>query len=131
MNNRAEFTSQFAYHLKGYVAMMLGVGRAFRVEQTLLRAFDRYVIQKNHTGHLTQELVVSFTYASSNLSPTQYRKRHHVIRCFAQYLRMFEPSTEAVEPIIFSAYISRYIAHIYTPDELNRLLDAVHSLHII
>ena len=37
--------------LSGYVALMLGTRRAFRVERTLLRAFDRYVVERSRATH--------------------------------------------------------------------------------
>jgi len=122
------FTSVFATSLGEYVALMVNIGRAFRVEGTILRAFDRFVSERGHTGPLTQALVLDFVYSVPDLMQTQYAKRHQIIRRFAQYLQHFEPATEIPGLFQRTATPQRYQAHVYTAEELTCLLDAARQL---
>lgn len=122
------FTGPWAESLTQYVELMLGLGRDFRTELALLRAFDHFVIAHGHTGPLIETLILDFAYAPPACTPANAQKRHLVLRRFAQYLRFFDPATEVPAPLEPSRQPARRLPHIYTDEEVQRLLAATLQL---
>lgn len=122
------FTGPWAESLTQYATLMLGLGRDFRMELGVLRAFDRFVIAHAHTGPLTRTLVLDFVYAPPACTTEQTQKRHRVIRRFAQYLRCIDPATEVPAVLEPSRQPAHRLPHIYTDEEIRRLLAATQQL---
>jgi len=125
---KSGMTSLFADRLENYLKFMHGLGRVYRVEESILRAFDRYVVEKCHLGLLTQTLVIGFVYSRPDLSSVQYCKRYRILIRFSDYLRAFEPDTMPLDSKAVVAKPERHLAHIYTVDEISRLLQEAKQL---
>jgi integrase len=127
MKKAPDFAGTFAADLMDYCNHMVANGRNFRVETTILKAFDRYTIENLITG-ITDAVVTDFTYSRSDISQAQYDKRHRVVRKFTEYLSL-QHKSDAVRPLPGSTKPPRHIPHIYTQDEINRLLTAVENMN--
>ena len=127
MKKAPDFASDFADIFKEYVEFMINLGRNFRVETTILRAFDRYLIQQN-IDEITETAAVEFTYSVINLSKAQYDKRHRIIRKFSEYLAL-RHETPTVRPLPQKDIPKRHIAYVYTDDELGLILDEAKKLN--
>jgi integrase len=122
------FVGPWAEHLTQYVDLMLELGRAFRNEIALLRSFDRFALERGHVGALTREMVLAFVYAPADCTKSQAQRRHFVLRRFAQYLQFFDPATQVPEPLEPAVQPARRTPHIYTENEIRRLLEAALGL---
>lgn len=115
--------SVFAGHLGAYMKLRRGLG--FRSEDAFffLTAFDRRVLETNHTGPLTQELAMGFACGNSKTSANYRARRYQVIRHFSQYLATFDPQTPFLDPNALQRSKARTPRHIYTDQELHSILD--------
>lgn len=114
--------SRFAEYIKKYIELKLNLGRDFRVEECIFRAFDLFCSKANYKDFLTQQLVVNFVYSKPNLTSIQYARRYQIIRDFAYYLSAFEPNTEALDPQIIRVKHEHYPAYIFTEKEIADIL---------
>ncbi len=115
-----DFSSRFSPDFKEYVAFMVGSGRVFRVESSILKAFDRY-IQENSIIQITEEVVKKYVYSVNNLSTQQYAKRHRVIQKFSEYLYLRERG-ECIRPLPTVRNSKRHIAYVYSDVEIAKLI---------
>jgi len=127
MKKVSDFSGIFAGDLQDYCDLMVGNGRNFRVEITILKAFDRYTIE-NVVSVITENVVTDFTYSRQNLSKAQYDKRHRIVRKFTEYLNLRHKG-EPVRPLPKASGYARHIPHIYTQDEIKRLFDAAEKMN--
>lgn len=127
MKKAPDFAGIFADDLSDYCEFMLGFGRKFGVETTILKAFDRYTIE-NAISVITEDVVSDFTYSRPNLSKAQYDKRHRIIRKFSEYLSLRDKG-KAVRPLPGASGYPRHIPHIYTDSEIKLLLDATGKMN--
>ena len=114
--------SALAGHLSAYIKLRRVVG--FRSDSTVffLEAFDRYVFETKHTGPLTQELALEFACSNPRTSTNYCASRYHVVRHFSEYLATFDPQTPFLDPNALQRSKARNPRHIYTDEELQRIL---------
>lgn len=117
------FMSCFAPRLNDYVALRRGLGFQFKVQAELLIRFDRFAHARRHEGAITAELIIAFA-TSGSVSEVHQSRRYQVVCNFAQYLANFEPATPLMDPSFIRRPRQRPVPHIYTDDELRRLLEA-------
>jgi integrase len=129
MKKAPDFAGIFADDFKDYCEFMINNGRSFRVEITILKAFDRYTIE-NMISVITDDVVADFTYSRSDISQAQYDKRHRVVRKFTEYLSVRNKS-EPVRLLPGTSGYSRHIPHIYTQNEINKLMNAALKMNPI
>lgn len=115
------FLSCFAPRLNDYVALRRGLGFQFKVQAELLIQFDRFVHARRHEGAMTADLIVAFA-TSGNVSEVHQSRRYQVVCNFTEYLANFEPATPLMDPRFIRWPRQRPVPHIYTDDELHRLL---------
>ena len=121
------FASRLADHIDRYVELRRSLGHAFDVQAATLRGFGRFVEQRAALGPLTQQLVLTFVLACP-VTPRVRAKRYGVLRNFADYVAVFEPRTEALDPRALPAARSIPPIRVPTDDELTRLLGAARQL---
>jgi integrase len=121
------FARRLVDHTDRYVELRRSLGHAFDVQAATLRAFGRFVEQRAERGPLTQQLVLTFVLACP-VTPRVRAKRYAVLRNFADYVAVFEPRTEALDPRALPP--SRVTRPIRLPnnDELTRLLGAARQI---
>lgn len=116
------FQSVFAQYLESYVGLQHGLGLKFSAQADLLHAFDRYVQERDYHGLLTQQLAMDFATHDRGITRIGCARRYQVVRHFADYLATFEPRTPKLVLKALTAPRMRPPVHIYTEDELVRLL---------
>lgn len=115
------FLSCFESRLNDYVALRRRLGFQFKTQAEVLIQFDRFARARRHDGAMTAELIVAFA-TSGNVSEVHQSRRYQVICNFTEYLANFEPATPLMDPRFIRWPRQRPVPHIYTDDELHRLL---------
>jgi integrase len=115
------FLSCFAPRLDEYVALRRRLGFQFNTQAEGLIQFDRFVLARRHEGPMTAELIVAFA-TSGNVSEVHQSRRYQVVCNFTEYLANFEPATPLMDPRFIRWPRKRPVPHIYTDDEVRRLL---------
>ena len=120
MKKAPDFNSFLCEELKNYVDFMVGNGRSFRVEITLLKEFDRF-LQTQTRQEVDADCVDAFVRIKSHLSDEQYAKRHRVIRKFIEH-RAIRGRGEPIlaPPKTYSG--GKRIPYFYTDSDISRLI---------
>lgn len=116
------FCSSFAPHLIPYVELRRGLGFRVGTQVQVLRAFDRFVADRHPGAPLTQALALDFAAHGDHASAALSARRYHVVRLFANYVATFEPATPLFDPHALTMPRHKPPPHIYSPEELARLL---------
>jgi integrase len=122
------FRSAFAAHLTRYVELRRGLGFRFVTQVAELRAFDRFAADRRALPPLTQTLALDFAGSGGHDSAALAARRYHVVRLFADYVATFEPSSPPLDPRALTRPGRKLLPHIYSPEELARLLAAAAKL---
>jgi integrase len=117
------FSQSLAERIDGYVRLRRSLGYEFRKQAATLRSFLRYVDEGGHEGPVTQGLAVAFVVASAGTANGRAR-RHGVLRRFAEYLSVYDPRTEVLDPRAFPRSRAVTPPRILNDAELKRLLSA-------
>lgn len=120
MNDFARFLSD---KVDDYVRLRRSLGYAFLSQAAVLTAFSRYIQNVGTTGPLTRELALAFV-LSRNVTASVRARRHGVLLRFAEYLSIFDPLTERLDPRALPRSRAILPARILGEDELGRLLSA-------
>lgn len=111
-----------------YVAYRRALGYSLRSEANLLKNFARYVDEVGGGGPLTTELAIGWARLPEGRSAVYWSKRLEMVRCFAKYLAQSDPSTEVPPDGVLGPAHLRKEPHIYTPEDIRRLLRAAAGL---
>jgi len=114
--------SVFAGHLSAYIQLRRSLGFRSWEPAYFLEAFDRCVFEKKHTGPLTQELALEFACSNPKTSTNYCAQRYQVVRHFSEYLATFDPQTPFLDPKALERSKARSPRHIYTDEELQKIL---------
>jgi site-specific recombinase XerD len=106
-----------------YVDLKQSMGMRFRSEQQILRAFHRQVGDV-HLGHVSPTAVATFLSGSGTMTATWLNK-HRVLRGFYRHWVARGRITGTPVPTVVPRIVSTFVPHIYTHDELRRLLAAI------
>lgn len=127
MKKAPDFCSFMQDELREYISFMIGNGRVFRVEVTILKEFDRY-LQCAADQDITADCVNGFVHMKQNLTDGQYAKRHRIIRCFLEF-RAIRGRGETV-PIPPKARSSgRRQPYLYTQSDISQLFAQAKQLN--
>ena len=121
------FAGRLVAHIHRYVDLRRALGHAVDTQAATLCAFGRFVEQRAEAGPLTQQLVLAFVLTCPG-TPRVRAKRYGVLRHFADYLAVFEPQTEALDPRALPPARSTPPIRLPTDDELTRLLRAARQI---
>jgi integrase len=111
-----------------YLAYRRSLGYALREEGRLLLDFGRYADRTDHRGALTLELALRWARLPLGVDPAYWARRLQVVRCLAKYLALFEPRTVIPPHRMLGRAFIRKVPHVYSSEELARLLRAAHRL---
>jgi len=117
------FRSVFAEHLVSYIDLRRGFGLKFVSQADILHKFDGYVHDLGYIGLLTQDLAIGFATANANVTAQVCARRYATVRNFSDFLATYEPRTPLLDPKALYARRVRPPAHIYSEEELVRLLE--------
>jgi site-specific recombinase XerD len=96
-------------------------------EGRLLLNFARFADKNRHTGPLTGALAESWARASS-ASQINRARRLAIVRRFAEYRLQFDSGTQIPQAGLLGPTTRRFAPHIYSTEEIERLLDATAEL---
>jgi len=113
--------------VEDYLTARRRLGYKLQIEGQELHRFARFAEQHGHSGALTIELAVAW--ANTATSSDLYRARHlETVRVLAKYCGLFEPETEIPPSRLLGPAHRRMSPHIYTMQEIAKLLDAAVEL---
>lgn len=122
MKAAPDFASRFKEEFLDYVDFMVGNGRSFRVETTILKAFDRYLSAEGCES-VSEEVATRFVFGVADLTDAQYQKRHRVVRMFLQHCSL-RGSGEPIPPLPSARSHGRYVPHLYTNEQIATAMKA-------
>jgi integrase len=91
------FAKTLADRVEGYIALRRSLGYAFQNQAAMLRALVRYVEAGQLDGPLTRDMALSFVFSWEGTA-NRRAVSHGVIRRFCEYLAIYDPRTEALDP---------------------------------
>lgn len=122
-----DFADRLAARIVDYIQLRRSLGHVFRVQATTLTEFQRFVAESERPGPLTTDLAVAFV-LTCEVTPNVRARRYAVLRRFAEYLVIFEPQTEALDPHALPRLRATTPARILDDMELARLLVAARAV---
>jgi integrase len=99
-----------------------------------LRGYERYLsdlvadIEHGGTTTLTIEAAVAWATKPADVLPMQWKTRLGIARGFARYLQTLDAATEVPPSNLLAFRRSRPAPYLYSPDEIQALLDATEQL---
>jgi integrase len=113
--------------VKDYLNCRRKLGVELLREGSLLLNFARFAYHAGHTGPLTQDLAESWA-CTSRTSQINRARRLAIVRRFAEYRRQFDSDTQIPQSGLLGRTTRRLTPHIYSAEEIERLLAATKEL---
>jgi integrase/recombinase XerD len=110
-----------------YLALRRALGFKLRMEGGWLEQFASFLEQRRAT-HVTTQLALAWATEPEKAHPSHLAHRLSVVRGFAEYRAATDPRTEVPPVGLLSYRYCRKPPHIYTDDEIRRLLVAASAL---
>ena len=117
------FAMTLAARTEGYIALRRSLGYSFKKQAAVLRALLRYVECEALDGPLTRAMAVDFV-LSWNGTPNGRAIRYGVVRRFADYLAIYDPRTEALDPKMLPRSRAIPPPRILSDEDLGSLMSA-------
>ncbi len=115
-------------HAEDYLAMRRSLGFQLKTFGQKLLSFIDY-LEAYEMSVLTTEAALSWaTSTPRSTDQVHWSRRLMVARIFARHLAVLDPRTEIPPVDVLPHHYRRVTPHIYTPGELDRLLDAAGAL---
>jgi integrase len=122
-----DFTSALENRVESYVELRRSLGYAFNIQAATLRAFMRFVKDRHLEGPLTQGMVMDFVH-SRGVTGNCRASRYAIVRRFAEYLAIYDPRTESLDPHALPRSRAIPSPRILTEQELGSLLSSIDRL---
>jgi integrase len=119
--------SALADHLSDYLTLRRGLGFALGRHGHDLQDFVAF-LDAAGAQRVTVDLAVAWVRSKQQWKPLTVDYRISAVRGFAQYLQAIDPATEVPPPGLLSAPRRRPAPHVYSPAEIEALLDAAAKL---
>jgi integrase len=117
------FAMTLAARTEGYIALRRSLGYSFKKQAAVLGALLRYVECEALDGPLTRAMAVDFV-LSWNGTPNGRAIRYGVVRRFADYLAIYDPRTEALDPKMLPRSRAIPPPRILSDEDLGSLMSA-------
>ena len=112
-----------------YLTLKRALGRRFIGEGYVLAAFDRFLAARgSDRGLFTSESFVAWCLTLAHLNPTTRRNRMRIVRNLCLYRRRTDPDCFVPDPSTFPSPQAPPRPHIFSEDEILRLLRAADEL---
>jgi integrase len=121
-------TATFVQQVEDYIALRRGLGARLHKQALSLLDFGRYLDRMGHCGPITTQLALRWAQAPRSKDPAQTARRLGVIRNFLRHRAGFDPATEVPPPQLLGSGIRRNPPHVYSPLEVQTLLEACSRL---
>ncbi len=128
MRPPAPFTSSLGPVIARFIALKQALGRHYHTQRYLLVLFDRF-LAKVHATDLTAEIYSAWCSSIEHLTPRGRRMRMQLVRQFCLYRRRSEPVCFVPDPSQFPPPQPRRLPHVFSDNEIARVLDTADSLH--
>jgi integrase len=119
----SSFARTLATRVEDYVTLRRSLGYSFEKQAGTLRALVRYVESEQLGGPLTRSMALDFVFSWQG-SCNGRAIRHGVVRRFGEYLAIYDPLTEALDPRTLPRNRAIPPPRILTDDELGSLMSA-------
>jgi integrase/recombinase XerD len=113
--------------LKDYIAIRRNLGFQLRQPATCLRNFVAF-LQAEDASHITTELALRWATQPANAQPSTWAWRLGMVRRFAVWHSAVEPRTQIPPEGILSHRYQRKTPHIYSDEEVEKLLRGAEQL---
>lgn len=113
--------------LEEYLAVRRALGVKLHAAGGHLNKFVQFA-EQNGASHITTDLALRWATQPADAQPVQWANRLGMVRRFAQYCAGTDPRTEIPPQDLLPHRFHRKPPHIYTDDELSRLITAAQRL---
>lgn len=113
--------------LEDYLTIRRQLGYQLHSSGRLLAGFVRFAEQAG-ARTVTTELAVAWARQPQGVAPIRWSQRLGMVRGFAGYLATIDPETEIPPADVLSARQQRVAPYIYSPAEIEALMDATRDL---
>jgi integrase/recombinase XerD len=113
--------------LEDYLMIRRQLGYQLRSSGRLLEGFVRFAEQAG-ARTITTELAVAWARQPPDALPIRWQQRLGMVRGFASYLSTIDPETEIPPADVLSARQQRVAPYIYSPAEIDALMNAADDL---
>ena len=113
--------------LEDYLTIRRQLGYQLHSSGRLLAGFVRFAEQAG-ARTVTTELAVAWARQPQGVAPIRWSQRLGMVRGFAGYLATIDPETEIPPADVLSARQQRVAPYIYSPEEIEALMDAAGDL---
>jgi integrase/recombinase XerD len=113
--------------VEDYLAIRRSLGYQLYSHELLLGDFVEFA-QRNGIDTVTSELALRWARLPQDAKPIWWARRLGVVRGFARYLMTIDPRTEVPPKDLLPARAQRLAPYIYSPAEIEALMDAAAAL---
>jgi len=113
--------------VQDYLSLRRRLGFSLREEGALLPDFVGF-LERQGASHITTEMALRWAQQSVGTLPARWATRLRMVRRFAMHWSATDPRTEVPPPGLLPHRYRRKPPHIYTDDEIRRLIRAATSL---
>jgi len=124
MLNNNRITGQ----IENYIIYKRSLGYKITTESYLLRNFALYTRTVDYTGPLSSEVIISWVCRNPQYSRWYKSRRLETVHTFAVYISAFDQDARIPQNGIFGKCHGRVSPHIYTEQELSKLMKAAEHL---
>jgi integrase/recombinase XerD len=130
MSTSRSFSSRLAPTITSYLTLKKALGRQFRVETDVLAHLDRFLVvhRCNRGEALSPQSFAAWTLTLTHLRPTVRRNRMRIVRNLCLYKRRSDPDCFVPDPSTFPDPHAPLRPHIFTEEQIARLLRVVATL---
>lgn len=117
------FAMMLDERVEAYIALRRSLGYSFDKQAAILRELVRYVVTEQPDGPLSRRTVLGFIFSREGTANGR-AVRYGVVRRFSEYLAIFDPSAEALDPKALPRSRAIPPPRILSDEELARLMAA-------
>ncbi len=128
MNEPTRFLSVFGSTIARYLAVKAALGRHFTNERAVLTRLDGFVAARD--ADLGPDTFAHWCTSQVGLTSGVRRARMRIVRNFCLYRQRTEPSCFVPDLTLFPPLHQTALPHIFTVDEIDRLLRAVETVGV-
>lgn len=114
-------------HLADYVAARRALGTQLQEPAKTLRGFVRF-LGRRKASFITTPLALEWAQQSKNVQRATWARKLSMVRQFARWLNVLEPRHQVPPPRLLRVCHRRNKPHIYSDDEIGRLMKAAGAL---
>ena len=124
------FLSPLGHHMKSFIDINRAQGKIFRSEESILHRLDIFWNSYcKATKKISDSIIKEWIARYPKSKPITIYKYLTTIRKFCMYLRRFNLNVYIPDDSIIPLYKSNFLPHIYTKDQIKKLLETSRRLN--